>query len=446
MTNKCLVIDTSALISDSNLLFAYPSHHLYICLTVLQELDNLKTRGNRELAYSARAAIRNIENQIKGHSAIQLANGINISSSTNDNHGVLHIIVEDNSNLDSACSNDDKIINTAVNLKKEHEQVAVISNDINFRIKALTLGIDTLLDSKSDNAKDEDYIYSGVEVFSGDFFDKLVSNDDFKLSGSMYEISRALFSDDIFVNSYWHDDAGHIGVIKNITEKHVYTELINCGQSAWDLKAKNIRQEIALHQLLSPKFDLNILLGGAGTGKTLLGVSAALQLVLESKTYDNIMVVRSRDFMDDEPGFLPGNLTEKSMPLLGGVIDALTFLHKGDAGNIQETLNYIIEKANITFESLAYLRGRSLDSCILIVDECQNMTYEQLKGVLSRSSSNCKIILCGNLGQIDNKAITAQSSSLVDLIEIYRNYSGASSVILNEVERSPLAAFTEEYF
>jgi PhoH-like ATPase len=134
------------------------------------------------------------------------------------------------------------------------------------------------------------------------------------------------------------------------------------------------------------------------------------------------------------------------MPLLGGVIDALTFLHKGDAGNIQETLNYIIEKANITFESLAYLRGRSLDSCILIVDECQNMTYEQLKGVLSRSSSNCKIILCGNLGQIDNKAITAQSSSLVDLIEIYRNYSGASSVILNEVERSPLAAFTEEYF
>lgn len=150
--------------------------------------------------------------------------------------------------------------------------------------------------------------------------------------------------------------------------------------------------------------------------------------------------------MDDDPGYLPGDLKDKSMPLLAGVTDALISMHSDDnhETNIHATIEHIIEKANIEFTSMAYFRGRSIDDAVLIIDEAQNMTRAQVKGMLSRGGKNCRTIVLGNLAQIDDRFITPASSGASAAVNVYRNYDKGSVLIFDEVERSSLAQFTEQ--
>ena len=152
--------------------------------------------------------------------------------------------------------------------------------------------------------------------------------------------------------------------------------------------------------------------------------------------------------MDEDPGFLPGDLKEKSMPLLAGITDALISMHSDDSNehNTFSTIEHIIEKANIEFTSMAYFRGRSLDDAFLIIDEAQNMTRAQMKGMLSRGGKNCRTVVLGNLAQIDDKFVTAASSGASAAVNVYRNYEHGSVLIFDEVERSSLAEFTEKNF
>lgn len=149
--------------------------------------------------------------------------------------------------------------------------------------------------------------------------------------------------------------------------------------------------------------------------------------------------------MDDDPGFLPGTLTEKSLPLMAGVTDALQSMHDDDEDTMS-SIEHIIEKANIEFTSMAYFRGRSLDNAVLVIDESQNMTRAQMKGMLSRAGKNCRTILLGNLAQIDDKFVTPASSGLTAAVNTYRKYQNGSVLIFDEVERSALADFTETHF
>ena len=152
--------------------------------------------------------------------------------------------------------------------------------------------------------------------------------------------------------------------------------------------------------------------------------------------------------MDEDPGFLPGDLKEKSMPLLAGITDALISMHSDDSNehNTFSTIEHIIEKANIEFTSMAYFRGRSLDDAFLIIDEAQNMTRAQMKGMLSRGGKNCRTVVLANLAQIDDKFVTVASSGASAAVNVYRNYEKGSVLIFDEVERSSLAEFTEKNF
>lgn len=152
--------------------------------------------------------------------------------------------------------------------------------------------------------------------------------------------------------------------------------------------------------------------------------------------------------MDDEPGYLPGDLKEKSLPLLAGITDALVSMHSNteDDRQTSATVEHIVERANIEFTSMAYFRGRSLDDAVLIIDEAQNMTRAQMKGMLSRGGRNCRTIVLGNLAQIDDRFVTPASSGVSAAVNIYRHYERGSVLIFDEVERSSLAQFTEQYF
>ena len=449
------VLDTSALVHDPKSLMAYEDD-VYICLTVLEELDNLKERRDKSVSADARVCIRMLEDLVDGHDADQMQLGITLPQSEIGKRGKLFIGVDTNIEVEESLKHglgsdaDNRIINYAFQLQKRlGQKVALVTRDINMRLKARTIGVRAEDVSVDTQIADIDLLYSGVQAFKGDLFDQLASDKDFKLSGSVYQFERSLFNAEAQFNMYWYDDAGHNGLITEVTDDHVFTKLLPRKQEKiWGISPKNPRQAIALSQLTDPHYDLNILLGPAGSGKTFLAVAAALHQVLETKQYKKIVVVRSRDFMDEDPGFLPGDLKEKSMPLLAGITDALLSMHSGDSdeGAVLATIEHIIERANIEFTSMAYFRGRSLDDAFLIIDEAQNMTKAQMKGMLSRSGRNCRTVVLGNLAQIDDKFVTPASSGASAAVNVYRKYEKGSILIFDEVERSSLAEFTETYF
>lgn len=455
-TNIPRVLDTSALVHDPKSLLAYQDD-IYICLTVLEELDNLKERRDKSVSADARVCIRMLEDLVAGCDAEQMQEGIELpSSETAGERGKLYIGVDTNIEIEESLKHgigsdaDNRIINYALQLKKKlGKDVCIVSRDINMRLKARTIGVKAEDVSVDNSISDIDLLYSGVQYFKGDLFDQLKSDNDFQLSGDVYQIDRHLFIEEVQYNMYWYDDMGHIGLVTEVTKDFVFTRLLprNNGK-IWGIRPKNSRQAIALHQLTDPNYDLNIFLGPAGSGKTFLAVAAALHQVLETKKYKKIVVVRSRDFMDEDPGFLPGDLKEKSMPLLAGITDALISMHSDEEGehNTLATIEHIIERANIEFTSMAYFRGRSLDDAFLIIDEAQNMTRAQVKGMLSRGGRNCRTVLLGNLAQIDDKFVTPASSGASAAVNVYRNYEKGSVLIFDEVERSSLAEFTEKNF
>lgn len=447
------ILDTSALVHDPKSLLSYKDD-VYICLTVLEELDNLKERREKSVSADARVVIRMLEDIINGHSAEQMERGIPLPSNETSKRGKLFIGIDTNLDVQSELKQgigsdaDNRIINYALHMQRVlGQEVTLVSRDINMRLKARTIGVDAEDVLVDHQISDIDLLYSGVQSFDGDLFDRVKPDDGFKLSGDLYQLERNLFNEEVQYNMYWYDEAGHIGLVTEVTDEHVFTKLLPRKQDKiWGISPKNARQAIALSQLTDPHFDLNIILGPAGSGKTFLAVAAGLHQVLELKQYKKIVVVRSRDFMDEDPGFLPGDLKEKSMPLLAGITDALISMHAGDENdeNVHATVEHIIERANIEFTSMAYFRGRSIDDAVLIIDEAQNMTRAQVKGMLSRGGKNCRTIVLGNLAQIDDKFVTPASSGATAAVNVYRNYDKGSVLIFDEVERSSLAQFTEQ--
>ena len=451
------VLDTSALVHDPKSLLSY-KEDVYVCLTVLEELDNLKERRDKSVSADARVCIRMLEDLVSGLDVDAMQKGIELPASEIDGkRGRLYIGVDTDIEMEASLRHgigsdaDNRIINYALHLKKKlGKEIIIVSRDINMRLKARTLGIKAEDVTVDNSIADIDLLYSGVQHFAGDFFDHFKSDSDFQmLSGGVYEIDRTLFIKDVQCNMYWYDDVGNMGLVSEVSNEKVFTKLLPRKQDkVWGIRPKNPRQAIALHQLTDPHYDLNIILGPAGSGKTFLAVAAALHQVLETKQYNKIVVVRSRNFMDEDPGFLPGDLKEKSMPLLAGITDALISMHSDDKRdrNIMATIEHIIERANIEFTSMAYFRGRSLDDAFLIIDEAQNMTRAQVKGMLSRGGRNCRTVMLGNLAQIDDKFITPASSGASAAVNVYRNYEKGSVLIFDEVERSSLAEFTENNF
>jgi PhoH-like ATPase len=450
------ILDTSALVHDPKSLLAYRDD-IYICLTVLEELDNLKERTDKNVSQDARAVIRMLDDIINGLSSEQMEKGIQLPSTETAKRGKLFIGIDTQIDFAQELKHaigsdaDNRIINYALYMQNELKQnVTIVSRDINMRLKARTIGVDAEDVLVDNQIGDIDLLYSGVQAFDGDLFDQIKSDSDFKVSGEVYTFPVSLFNEEVQANMYWYDGVGHIGLITEVADGHVYTKLLPRQQEKiWGILPKNPRQTIALSQLTDPFYDLNIILGPAGSGKTFLAIASGLSQVLESKQYKKIVVVRSRDFMDDDPGFLPGDLTEKSLPLLAGVTDALISMHSGDDSDeksTRATVEHIIDRANIEFTSMAYFRGRSIDDAVLIIDEAQNMTRAQMKGMLSRGGKNCRTIVLGNLAQIDDRFVTPASSGASAAVNIYRNYEKGSILIFDEVERSSLADFTEKNF
>ena len=162
--------------------------------------------------------------------------------------------------------------------------------------------------------------------------------------------------------------------------------------------------------------DLTVGIGPAGTGKTYLAVACAIEL-LKQGAFRRIILTRPALEAGERLGFLPGDLEEKIKPYLQPIYDALYDLVK------YEEIRRWTERRIIEVVPLAYMRGRTLSEAFIILDEAQNTTFEQMKMFLTRMGINSRVVVTGDITQID-LPLTRRSSGLVDIQLLLKGVRG----------------------
>ena len=174
------------------------------------------------------------------------------------------------------------------------------------------------------------------------------------------------------------------------------------------------------------------------------GLAAAIEQTMVSKRYRRIIATRSVQGLDQEIGFLPGTEAEKMEPWLGAITDNLEALHMDDEST-HGSVDYILQKVPLQFKSLNYIRGRSFQQSLILIDECQNLTPHQMKTIITRAGSGSKVICLGNLAQIDTPYLSAPSSGLTYLTERFKGFAHGVHLTLQGVPRSVLAEYAESH-
>ena len=188
---------------------------------------------------------------------------------------------------------------------------------------------------------------------------------------------------------------------------------------------------------MNPDIPIVSLVGRAGCGKTLCAIAAGMEQCLgaEKGGYKKLIVSRPVQPMGKDIGFLPGTLEEKMMPWLAPIRDNLEFLMGGD----KNMLDMYFEKGLIEIEALTYIRGRSISNAFIIIDEAQNLTAHEVKTIITRVGENTKIVLTGDIEQIDNVYVDATTNGLSYVVEKMKDQEISGHITLKKGERSKVA-------
>jgi PhoH-like ATPase len=454
---KLYVLDTNILLHEPLAFSSFKENDVTVPMTVLEELDHIKD-SNKDVARDARVSIRAMEDLLHDATPEQMLAGVSMAalgSGESAPTGTLSIFADlsmpDNQQIFTSNENDNRIINVALHLqaKLAPRQVILVTKDINMRLKAKGAGMALVEDYRRDQLiSDIKYLCKGYHVFKGNFWEQVqLVESHTEGRDTVHTIPRSVLPE-AYINEFLIDETRQFaGIVESISRDSL--EVLDLGferlmsRRAWGISPKNIGQAMALHALLDSHIDLCILTGPAGSGKTLLALAAALEMVVEKNMYDKIIVTRSTPEIAESIGFLPGTEEEKMAPWLAAITDSLEVLHKNDE-NTQGSMSYIMEKANIQFKSVNFMRGRSIQNAIVILDESQNLTASQLKTIITRCGEGTKLICGGNLAQIDSNYLSAVTSGLTYIVEKFKNFSGSATISLDGVVRSRLAEFAEK--
>ena len=455
------VLDTNVLIHDPVSILNFEEHHVVLPITVLEELDSLKS-GRKEVAADCRQAIREIDKVLGRASPEDVERGVAIRRGSDKARplGTLAILMPkpdaDNKKVTLLTNhiNDNKILNDIYHLKQQHpdSRVVLVTKDINVRLKARGCGIEAEDYHNDQLVSDIELINKGFIEFDNSFWDQIESvQTEHSASGILHKIPRAAvlhpeWLQGIHANQFVLDNTDFVGKVHEITDEHITLLHMNrqhlMEQQAWGLKPRDIYQAMALYLLLSPDIHIVNLTGTAGSGKTILALAAAIEMTVAKKLYRRIIATRSTQGLDEDIGFLPGTEAEKMEPWLGAITDNLEALHYGDE-NTASSIEYVLESTPLQFKSLNYIRGRSFQHSLILIDESQNLTPHQIKTIVTRAGSGSKVICLGNLSQIDTPYLSATSSGLTYLTERFKDFHYGGNIQLQGVPRSLLAEYAE---
>jgi len=429
---KTFVIDTNVFLQDATALFAFEDNDVVIPMVVLEEIDRKKDRFD-SVGSNARQFCRDLD-ELRGLGS--LSEGVILPGggrlrvkSADDFRGVL----PDELNANTP---DNMIMAVAIGLRdSETNIVKIVTKDINLRIKCNVLGINCEDYVRYRVAADTEDIYTGVQSLHlpAGFYKTLDASPDNRCG---YILATDNFTTQLRPNEYVIDD----GNVFRVDHDDV-TKLWKFGPqdiSAWGLKPRNLEQKLALKLLLDDRIKLVTLVGAAGTGKTLLAVAVALEMVMEQERYNKLIITRPIQPVGKDIGYLPGSKDEKMDPWVQPIYDNVECL-LGKQQKNKDMFAVWRERNMIEIEAITYIRGRSLSNAFIIIDEAQNLTVHELKTIVTRVGDNTKIVLTGDIDQIDNNLVDPLSNGLTYAVEKFKDYAIAGHVTLKQGERSELA-------
>ena len=451
------------LLHDSNSLFKFEEHDIYLPMMVLEELDHQK-KGMSEVARNARQVSRNLDGLVGDNT---LDHGLPLNALGNiEAKGQLFFQTQA---MDADLSvklplgkADNLILNVVSALKQTitDKDVVMVSKDINMRLKAKSLGLlaeDYLHDQVLD---DSDLLYEGARTLPEDFWRKHGKQlESWQQAGSTYYRIQGPICNQLHVNEFVYTE-GEQPLYAQVKEVAANTAVLatirdysHHKNNVWGITARNREQNFALNLLMNPDCDFVSLLGPAGTGKTLLALATALTQTLETRLYSDIIITRATVPVGDDIGFLPGTEEEKMAPWMGALEDNLEVLHlgpnsKGGSGNTStensrsSTMEVI--RSKIQIKSMSFMRGRTFLNKFLIIDEAQNLTPKQMKTLVTRAGPGTKIVCLGNLSQIDTPYLTEGSSGLTYVVDRFMGWPHSGHITLQRGERSRLADYAND--
>ncbi len=448
---KTYVLDTSVLIQSPYALQSFEDNILVLPITVLEELDSMKS-SEGEIGVNARLSIRFLESlRVKGN----LIDGVCLPSG-----GTLRIEVN--------CTdiplpkhfhehnNDNRMLKVCLGLTKNGGSKAVlVTKNILLRIKAQMIGIEA-----------EDFTTEQVPV-SGEQYtgrcEAYVPEElfaDFKKSGispwDVYEFDREkgripvslVQNQFVILRADQSSKKTQLGRFDG--KKIVPLEYKKA--RPYGITPRNVGQYFLQEALMTSadKAPLVIVKGPAGTAKTFYSLAVGLSAILESDypEFRRILISRPNVHFDDDIGFLPGDESEKIAPLLRPAIDNLELLvdqnedeRYSSERSLADKIQELFDRGIISAQALNFIRGRSVAKTYLIIDEAQNLTPKQAKGIITRAGIGTKIILLGDPHQIDDPLLDERTNGLSYAAEKMKGSPLCYQLTLtsDECERSPLA-------
>lgn len=432
---KNFILDTNIPLLDPTCILGFKEHNVCIPIVVLEELDNFK-KGNEGVNVNAREFGRVLKKMVGD----ELFNG---GLSLGKNLGKLTIAlgVDYPKEMEQSFSEDTpdhRILAITLTKKQKGENTVLVTNDLNLQMKARALGVPSE-SYRNDTVKDMTKIYESISevVLTEKEWEEIYS----KNPKEQYPIPSRFRDYPINQLFVLKAKENELEAKESLLVRKGESEFISIrkNEKVFRIQAKNHEQEFAFDALLDPKISLVALTGKAGTGKTLLALAAALK---QKDQFEEILVARPAVEMSDKTlGFLPGDKDEKIDPYMLPIYDNLAVIR--EAGKPRQRTNEPIREwaraNNIQVLVLNYIRGRSLAGRFIIIDEAQNLTPHEVKTIITRAGEGTKIVIIGDVSQIDSPYQNERSNGLSYLIDKWLGQPEFVHVHLIQGERSPLA-------
>jgi PhoH-like ATPase len=437
MAKKTYVIDTSVFLSDANALYRFKNNDIVIPIKVLEEIDKHKKRQD-SVGFNARLIIKHLDElRTKGSlsKGIRLGKGLGslrVAKASSDLPKDLDFNVADHQILSVAFHE---------SLENEKRKVVVVSRDINMRVIADSLGLIAEDYETNSIVEDKDKVYEGyAEVLVDDeFIEQFYQGKDMFLEQSSVKVKMHPNQFLLLISS---SNPKKSAICRFLEFKSPLKPInVKDYSKSWGVVPRNKEQTFAYDLLFDDKIPLVSLIGRAGSGKTLMAIAAGLEQVLGfgERKYKKIVVSRPVQPMGKDIGFLPGTMEEKMLPWLMPIHDNLEFI----LGNKNKFKSYF-EQGLIEVEALTYIRGRSISNAFIIIDEAQNLTAHEVKTIITRVGENTKVILTGDIEQIDNIYTNETSNGLTYAIEKFKDSELVGHITFRKGERSKIATLASK--
>ncbi len=452
---KYFVLDTNVLLHNAASLFMFDDNEVVIPFAVLEELDRFK-KENDDVGRNAREVSRQLD-RLREKGALK--DGVK----WNGHGGTIRVEFSNEQRPVwlAADTADNRIIGVAWHLQQSGKHAVLITKDINVRLKSDALGIPA--EDFEAQKVDSDRLYTGhvtVET-PGEIIDSLYEEKQLEVAElAPYLVQTTPDGEEQaielhanqFVQLRDNMDDSHTGLGRRLADTDHVIPIHGPRKPTFGIMARNVLQTMALDLLLDDEIKLASLLGSAGTGKTLLAIAAGMTKVFTEQRYDKLLVARPIMPMGRDIGYLPGDKDEKLSAWMQPIFDNLTYLlstrgagtQHADSKPVEQRINSMMSSGQLVLEPLTYIRGRSIPHQFMIVDEAQNLTPHEVKTIVSRVGEGTKIVLTGDIGQIDNPYLDASSNGMSYMIERLKGQAPIGHITLAKSERSELASIAAD--